>query len=112
MHIRNDPSFFLTNKTGAPQGEELGLIKPFTRYQIDLKFPLALVEYPQSSEIPQDVLNYLGLHQLLPFDLSSAFFRVTCARKIGNPPANTLCLSRDDVQSGLVTIVASVTMKN
>ncbi|GJX43385.1 hypothetical protein Tco_0347340 [Tanacetum coccineum] len=21
MHIRNDPSFFLTNKTGAPQGE-------------------------------------------------------------------------------------------
>ncbi|GJS91168.1 hypothetical protein Tco_0773804 [Tanacetum coccineum] len=29
MHIRNDPSFFLTNKTGALQGEELGLIKPF-----------------------------------------------------------------------------------
>ncbi|GJZ37595.1 hypothetical protein Tco_0583786 [Tanacetum coccineum] len=28
MHIRNDPSFFLTNKIGAPQGEELGLIKP------------------------------------------------------------------------------------
>nr|GFB91628.1 hypothetical protein [Tanacetum cinerariifolium] len=28
MHIRNDPSFFLTNRTGAPQGEELGLIKP------------------------------------------------------------------------------------
>ncbi|GKF67005.1 hypothetical protein Tco_0193522 [Tanacetum coccineum] len=28
MHIWNDPSFFLTNKTGAPQGEELGLIKP------------------------------------------------------------------------------------
>ncbi|GKA87628.1 hypothetical protein Tco_0809392 [Tanacetum coccineum] len=22
MHIRNDPSFFLTNKTGAPQGED------------------------------------------------------------------------------------------
>ncbi|GJV93221.1 hypothetical protein Tco_1541034 [Tanacetum coccineum] len=30
MHIRNDPSFFLTNKTGAPQGEELGLIKPLS----------------------------------------------------------------------------------
>ncbi|GKF37233.1 hypothetical protein Tco_0113991, partial [Tanacetum coccineum] len=28
MHIRNDPSFFLTNKTEAPQGEELGLMKP------------------------------------------------------------------------------------
>nr|GEY97601.1 ribonuclease H-like domain-containing protein [Tanacetum cinerariifolium] len=30
MHIRNDPSFFLTNRTGAPQGEELGLIKPLS----------------------------------------------------------------------------------
>ncbi|GJS33338.1 hypothetical protein Tco_0531720 [Tanacetum coccineum] len=30
MHIRNDPSFFLTNKTGAPQGEELGLTKPLS----------------------------------------------------------------------------------
>ncbi|GJX36923.1 hypothetical protein Tco_0248480 [Tanacetum coccineum] len=30
MHIRNDPSFFLTNKTGAPQGEELGLINPLS----------------------------------------------------------------------------------
>ncbi|GKF85725.1 hypothetical protein Tco_0253552, partial [Tanacetum coccineum] len=28
MHILNDPSFFLTNKTRAPQGEELGLMKP------------------------------------------------------------------------------------
>ncbi|GJW12782.1 hypothetical protein Tco_1578609 [Tanacetum coccineum] len=28
MHILNDQSFFLTNKTGAPQGEELGLMKP------------------------------------------------------------------------------------
>nr|GEY00864.1 retrovirus-related Pol polyprotein from transposon TNT 1-94 [Tanacetum cinerariifolium] len=24
MHMRKDPSFFLTNKTGAPHGEELG----------------------------------------------------------------------------------------
>ncbi|GJS89364.1 hypothetical protein Tco_0772000 [Tanacetum coccineum] len=30
MHIQNDPSFFLTNKTGAPQGEELGLINPLS----------------------------------------------------------------------------------
>nr|GFC61311.1 hypothetical protein [Tanacetum cinerariifolium] len=30
MHIRNDPSFFLTNRTGAPQGEELGPIKPLS----------------------------------------------------------------------------------
>ncbi|GJY26518.1 hypothetical protein Tco_0401244 [Tanacetum coccineum] len=27
MYIRNDPSFYLTNKTGDLQGEELGLIK-------------------------------------------------------------------------------------
>ena len=31
MHIRNDPSFFLTNKIGAPYGEVLGLIHPFYR---------------------------------------------------------------------------------
>nr|GFB09873.1 hypothetical protein [Tanacetum cinerariifolium] len=31
MHILNDPSFFLTNKTVAPQGEELGLMKPFRK---------------------------------------------------------------------------------
>ncbi|GJT87775.1 hypothetical protein Tco_1069492 [Tanacetum coccineum] len=29
MHIRNDPSFFLTNKTGAPQGEGTGSYKAF-----------------------------------------------------------------------------------
>ncbi|GKC67514.1 hypothetical protein Tco_1100112 [Tanacetum coccineum] len=30
MHILNDPSFFLTNKTGALQGEELGLMNPLS----------------------------------------------------------------------------------
>ncbi|GKE38427.1 hypothetical protein Tco_1461832, partial [Tanacetum coccineum] len=30
MHILNDPSFFLTNKTGAPQVEELGLMNPLS----------------------------------------------------------------------------------
>ncbi|GKF94452.1 hypothetical protein Tco_0284152, partial [Tanacetum coccineum] len=30
MHILNDPSFFLMNKTGAPQGEELGLMNPLS----------------------------------------------------------------------------------
>ncbi|GJY43805.1 hypothetical protein Tco_0432018 [Tanacetum coccineum] len=30
MHIWNDPSFFSTNKTGDPQGEELGLIRPLS----------------------------------------------------------------------------------
>ncbi|GKG36492.1 hypothetical protein Tco_0444170, partial [Tanacetum coccineum] len=31
MHILNDSSFFLTNKTRAPQGKELGLIKPLSK---------------------------------------------------------------------------------
>ncbi|GJV16729.1 hypothetical protein Tco_1362052 [Tanacetum coccineum] len=30
MHIWNDPSFFLTNRTGAPHGDELGLMKPLS----------------------------------------------------------------------------------
>nr|GFD44336.1 hypothetical protein [Tanacetum cinerariifolium] len=30
MHILNEPSFFLTNKTEALQGEELGLMKPLS----------------------------------------------------------------------------------
>ncbi|GJT00902.1 hypothetical protein Tco_0822071 [Tanacetum coccineum] len=30
MHNRKDQSFFFTNRTGAPQGEELGLIKPLS----------------------------------------------------------------------------------
>ncbi|KAI3815158.1 hypothetical protein L1987_14814 [Smallanthus sonchifolius] len=30
MHIRIEPSFFLTNKIGAPQGDELGLMNPFS----------------------------------------------------------------------------------
>nr|GFC79694.1 hypothetical protein HannXRQ_Chr14g0442131 [Tanacetum cinerariifolium] len=30
MHIWKDLSFFLTNRTGAPQGEELGLMKPLS----------------------------------------------------------------------------------
>nr|GFA02888.1 hypothetical protein [Tanacetum cinerariifolium] len=30
MHILNEPSFFLTNKIGASQGEELGLMKPLS----------------------------------------------------------------------------------
>ena len=28
--MRNDPSFFFTNNTGAPHGDELGRINPFS----------------------------------------------------------------------------------
>nr|GFB56302.1 hypothetical protein [Tanacetum cinerariifolium] len=31
MHILNEPSFFLTNKTRAPQGKELGVMKPLSK---------------------------------------------------------------------------------
>ncbi|MFS8024697.1 hypothetical protein Hanom_Chr16g01466431 [Helianthus anomalus] len=31
MHILKVPSFFFTNNTGAPQGEELGRMKPFSK---------------------------------------------------------------------------------
>ncbi|MFS7976617.1 hypothetical protein Hanom_Chr10g00894491 [Helianthus anomalus] len=31
MHILNVPSFFFTKSTGAPQGDELGRIKPFSK---------------------------------------------------------------------------------
>ncbi|KAI3783393.1 hypothetical protein L1987_42473 [Smallanthus sonchifolius] len=30
MHMRIEQSFFLMNKTGAPQGDELGLMNPFS----------------------------------------------------------------------------------
>nr|GEX95276.1 putative reverse transcriptase domain-containing protein [Tanacetum cinerariifolium] len=38
MCIQKDPSFFLTNKTGAPQGEELGGVDP-----IILSFEMELI---------------------------------------------------------------------
>ncbi|KAJ0533507.1 hypothetical protein HanIR_Chr09g0409141 [Helianthus annuus] len=31
MHILKVPSFFFTNNTGAPQGEELGQMKPLSK---------------------------------------------------------------------------------
>ncbi|MFS7922844.1 hypothetical protein Hanom_Chr03g00253791 [Helianthus anomalus] len=31
MHIRKVPSFFFANNTGAPQGEELGRMKPLSK---------------------------------------------------------------------------------
>ncbi|KAJ0458099.1 hypothetical protein HanIR_Chr15g0781231 [Helianthus annuus] len=31
MHILKVPSFFFTNSTGAPQGEELGRMKPLSK---------------------------------------------------------------------------------
>ncbi|GKD77139.1 hypothetical protein Tco_1339760 [Tanacetum coccineum] len=39
MHILNDPSFFLTNKTRAPQGEELGLNPCRKALVVVLTFP-------------------------------------------------------------------------
>ncbi|GKG26487.1 hypothetical protein Tco_0402190 [Tanacetum coccineum] len=76
MHIQNDPSFFLTNKTGAPQVEELGLIKllcwttpsvvPTTlsfqvpmlrvRHQVPDRFEIPLVESEEDPASSQEIL--------------------------------------------------------
>ncbi|GKG13416.1 hypothetical protein Tco_0350376, partial [Tanacetum coccineum] len=58
MHIRNDPSFFLTNKTGAPQGEELDLIKPLCQqHQVPNQFETPLVELEEDPASPQEILR-------------------------------------------------------
>ena len=38
MHIHKETSFFLTNNTGAPHGEELGRIKPFSSKSFNCSF--------------------------------------------------------------------------
>lgn len=52
MHILSDPSFFLTNKTGAPYGDLLGLMKPFSTNSLSWLF--------NSSYSLGDIL-YIGL---------------------------------------------------
>ncbi|GJU77149.1 hypothetical protein Tco_1274219 [Tanacetum coccineum] len=84
MHIRNDPSFFLTNKTGAPQGEQP------TRYLNPIRKTL------QSSrrKNPQDPQEYFRkslddwhiLKSLLIPDIDhQPTFAVTWCRKIWKP---------------------------
>ena len=38
MHNLNDPSFFFTNNTGAPQGEVLGLMNPLSSRSCNYAF--------------------------------------------------------------------------
>ena len=38
MHSLNDPSFFFTNSTGAPQGEKLGLMNPLSNRSCNCAF--------------------------------------------------------------------------
>src|SRR5262249_37601905 len=38
MQSRRDPSFFFTNKTGAPQGEVLGLMNPWSSNSCNCSF--------------------------------------------------------------------------
>ena len=68
MHILRDPSFFLTNKTRAPHGEILGLMKPLSSkslswssnfliqsepsYMDELKWDLYLVTNQRPSQFP------------------------------------------------------------
>ncbi|GKC29787.1 hypothetical protein Tco_1037081 [Tanacetum coccineum] len=60
MHIWNDPSFFLTNKTGAPQGEELGLIKPLS----DSSFSCSVPRVPRKA--PMDKVPVLQAQHQVP----------------------------------------------
>src|SRR4051812_32616741 len=41
MHILSVPSFFVTNRTGQPHGEELGRMKPFANEASSWVFSLA-----------------------------------------------------------------------
>ncbi|GKG23768.1 hypothetical protein Tco_0391804, partial [Tanacetum coccineum] len=82
MHIRNDSSFFLTNKTGAPQGEELGLIRTICRKVLSIglttpssrmvpvdKVPVLLVQHqvPDRSKIPLGgLVEYLASPREIP----------------------------------------------
>ncbi|GKG54593.1 hypothetical protein Tco_0560248, partial [Tanacetum coccineum] len=63
MHIWNDPSFFLTKKTRAPQELIDRALVPPVRHQVSNRFgiPLGgLVEYPASPrEIPLESLALL-----------------------------------------------------
>ncbi|GJW71291.1 hypothetical protein Tco_0128208 [Tanacetum coccineum] len=70
MHIRKDPSFFFTNRTGAPQGEELGLMKPLSvLHPVPNRFKTPLVEwvvYPtMSQEKLQEILEQLAHLQVV-----------------------------------------------
>ncbi|GKA79669.1 hypothetical protein Tco_0786265 [Tanacetum coccineum] len=82
MHIRNDPSFFLTNKTGAPQGEELGRIKPLcsTRYQIQiLKNPLVESEEADKSSGNTSGIGSLNYWYALKSLLLRLVFNLFCS---------------------------------
>ncbi|GKB50254.1 hypothetical protein Tco_0901007 [Tanacetum coccineum] len=61
LHIRKDPSFFLTNRTGAPQGKELGLMKPLSvQHQVSNRFEIPLVEwvvYPKKGVLRKTLGN-------------------------------------------------------
>ncbi|GKC85825.1 hypothetical protein Tco_1141542 [Tanacetum coccineum] len=112
MHILNDPSFFLTNKTGAPQGEELGLMKPLSESSCscsDNSFILdgasrygarAIGAAPgiksiwnstnrAGGRLGKSSGNTSGKYQMIgtslscfPSDLSSSFLADICAKKI------------------------------
>ncbi|GJR37374.1 hypothetical protein Tco_1213058 [Tanacetum coccineum] len=65
MHIRNDPSFFLKNKIGVPQGEELGLMKPLSEVLgvglIILSFQTELIDKVPVLQVQHQVSNRFGI---------------------------------------------------
>ncbi|GJW70510.1 hypothetical protein Tco_0127427 [Tanacetum coccineum] len=86
MHIRNDPSFFLTNRTGAPHGDELG------------------------ARATGAIASVASLH------LSSVSMKVICAKKDRGHPCSRYFLAleaRDDFKSSplLPEVARSPTLK-
>nr|GFB71558.1 hypothetical protein [Tanacetum cinerariifolium] len=53
MHIRNDPSFFLTNRTGAPQVDKVPVLPVW--HQVLNQFEIPLVESEEDPASPQEI---------------------------------------------------------
>ena len=70
MHIRIDPSFFLTNRTGAPQGELLGRMNLFLGVPPTVSTTLAFLEVPTDTELsllaPPPEPNLYGMPLVSP----------------------------------------------
>ncbi|GJY46336.1 hypothetical protein Tco_0435399 [Tanacetum coccineum] len=109
MHIRNDPSFFLTNKTGAPQCEELGLMKPLSESLLGLKaflklLLLSLRNLIYSSGIQQEI------SLLEDMDSESAHMVAACKVPMLKPE-NGNTAPKTTVVEGVEKVIPSTTIE-
>nr|GEU65562.1 hypothetical protein [Tanacetum cinerariifolium] len=110
MHILNDPYFILTNKTGAPQGEELGLIKPLSASSFscsDNSFILdganRLGTYA-TGEAP--VIEFGDSYQALPEESGTGSASESSAKKKGR----TIAITTEDMQKRRNDVKARTTL--